>query len=58
MVRLCTSGSKRFHHPAVGELTLDYEVLHLPDGDGQRILAYTAAPGSASAAALGLLEPR
>lgn len=56
MVRLCTSGSKRFHHPVVGDLTLEYEVLHLPDGQGQRILAYTAAPGSASASALRLLD--
>lgn len=58
MVRLCTSGDKRFRHPVVGDLTLRYEVLHLPEGDGQRILAYSAAPGSAAAAAIALLEPR
>ncbi|WP_051297719.1 helix-turn-helix transcriptional regulator [Brevibacterium album] len=54
-VRLCTSGSKRFRHPEVGELELRYEVLHLPEGNGQRILTHTAEPGSASAAALRLL---
>jgi len=54
-VRLCTSGAKRFHHPDVGELTLDYEVLHLPEGNGQRILTHTAQPGSTSSAALRLL---
>lgn len=54
-VRLCTSGSKRLRHPEVGELELGYEVLHLPEGNGQRILTHTAEPGSASAAALRLL---
>ncbi|MBB5786298.1 helix-turn-helix transcriptional regulator [Jiangella mangrovi] len=54
-VRLCTSGTRLLHHPAVGDLDLDYEVLHLPDGDGQRILTHTARPGSSSQAALRLL---
>ena len=51
-VRLCTSGSKQLDHPVVGGLTLGYEVLHLPEGNGQRILTHTAAPGSPSFAAL------
>lgn len=55
-VRLCTSGTKRLRHPAVGDLEVGYEVLHLPEGDGQRILTHTAAPGSASLAALRLLD--
>lgn len=54
-VRLCTSGTKRFRHPEVGDLELAYEVLHLPEGNGQRILTHTAEPGSASLAALRLL---
>lgn len=54
-VRLCMSGSKRFRHPAIGELELGYEILHLPGNDGQRILTHTAAPDSASFAALRLL---
>ncbi|MBZ2196204.1 helix-turn-helix domain-containing protein [Occultella gossypii] len=54
-VRLCTSGTKRLHHPELGDLTLGYELLHLPEGNGQRILTHTAEPGSASSAALRLL---
>lgn len=54
-VRLCTSGVKRFRHPEVGHLELGYEVLHLPEGNGQRIITHTAEPGSASFAALRLL---
>lgn len=54
-VRLCTSGSKRFHRPEVGPMQLGYEVLHLPEGNGQRILTHTAAPGSTSSTALRLL---
>lgn len=55
-VRLCTSGTKRLHHPAVGDLELHYEVLHLPEGNGQRILTHTARHESPSAAALRLLS--
>lgn len=54
-VKLCTSGTKRFRHPEIGELTLRYEALHLPEGNGQRILTHTAEPHSSSAAALRLL---
>lgn len=51
-VRLCSSGTKRFRHPEVGALELGYEVLHLPEGNGQRILTHTAQPSSTSFAAL------
>lgn len=54
-VRLCTSGVKQLRHPIVGEMSVNYEVLHLPEGNGQRILTHTATPGSASHAALCLL---
>lgn len=54
-VRLCSSGTKFLHHPAVGELELHYEVLHLPDSNGQRLLTHTAPQGSSSADALNLL---
>ena len=51
----CTSGTKRFHHPELGELELGFEALELADTGGQRLLTYTAEPDSASAAALTLL---
>ncbi|EAP98356.1 putative DNA-binding protein [Janibacter sp. HTCC2649] len=57
-VKLCTSGTKAFHHPHVSDLDLDYEVLHLPEGNGQRLLTYTAPAGSASSAGLRLLASR
>ena len=47
-------GRKRLHHPAVGDLDLDYTILHVPDQD-QRIIIYSAAPGSPSAQAMRLL---
>lgn len=46
---------KRFHYPAVGELTLDYERLDLPGDPGQKMLFYSAEPASPSAEGLGLL---
>jgi transcriptional regulator with XRE-family HTH domain len=50
-----TFGSKKLHHPVVGELTVDYETLSLP-GDGQQTLfIYTTPPGSASRQAMDLL---
>lgn len=55
-VRLCSSGTKRLHHPQVGDLDLHYEALHLPDSNGQRLLTHTAPEGSASADALRLLD--
>lgn len=54
-VRRCTSHDREYHHPVVGNLTLSDELLTLPDDDGQRLVVFTAAPGSPSAAALGLL---
>jgi transcriptional regulator with XRE-family HTH domain len=50
-----THGTKRFHHPVVGGMTLAYEAL-TPTGDPDQTLGlYTAEPGSPSAHALGLL---
>ncbi|WP_425830209.1 helix-turn-helix domain-containing protein [Streptomyces fractus] len=48
-------GVKRMRHPLVGELTLAYETLHLPDDDGQFLSVYHAEPGTASAEGLRLL---
>ncbi|MGW5334290.1 helix-turn-helix transcriptional regulator [Streptomyces bauhiniae] len=47
--------AKTFHHPVVGPLTVNCDALHVPDRD-QRIILYTATPGSASEEALRLLS--
>jgi transcriptional regulator with XRE-family HTH domain len=57
-VHNCRSGRKRFHHPEVGDLELEFEILHLPDDTGHRVLTYTAIPGTPSDAALRLLANR
>jgi len=54
-VRFHRSGIKRFHHPAVGDLELNYEAMELPADPGLRILTYSAEPGSSSADGLQLL---
>ncbi|WP_017595275.1 helix-turn-helix domain-containing protein [Nocardiopsis potens] len=48
-------GTKRFHHPVVGDLTLAFETFHLPDDSAQSLFTYHAEPGSPSAEALRLL---
>ncbi|MFF4499134.1 helix-turn-helix transcriptional regulator [Streptomyces sp. NPDC001401] len=55
-VRTCTSGVKRLHHPLVGPMDLSFENLLIPGGSGQRLIAYTAEPGSPCEAALRLLS--
>ncbi|MDW5598313.1 helix-turn-helix transcriptional regulator [Conexibacter stalactiti] len=54
-VRTHRAGAKRLRHPLVGELDLTFEVLDLTADDDLSVLAYSAEPGSASAAALDLL---
>jgi transcriptional regulator with XRE-family HTH domain len=49
------TGVQPFHHPLVGDLTLDYNVLELPAEPGQVIVAYTAQPDSPAHDALTLL---
>jgi transcriptional regulator with XRE-family HTH domain len=51
-VRFHRSGTKRLHHPLVGDLTLAYESLALPADPGLSIVAYSAEPGSPSEVAL------
>ncbi|TDC10395.1 XRE family transcriptional regulator [Streptomyces sp. 8K308] len=46
---------KSFHHPLVGRITVNCDVLDIADRD-QRVVIYTAAPGSPSAEALRLLS--
>ena len=54
-VKFHRTGTKRFHHPVVGDLVLNFEALELAADPGQRINIYTAEPGSASHDALNLL---
>jgi len=54
-VKLHRTGAKVLHHPVVGDLNLDYEALELSGDSGQRILVYSAEPGSPSQEALDLL---
>ncbi|MFF3437549.1 helix-turn-helix transcriptional regulator [Streptosporangium sp. NPDC002721] len=49
-------GVKRFFHEAVGDMRLNYQTLHLPDGHGQSIVVYTADTGSPSEEKLRLLS--
>ncbi|MFF2747422.1 helix-turn-helix transcriptional regulator [Kitasatospora sp. NPDC058048] len=48
-------GRKRFHHPAVGEVALDYETFRAPGTAHHLLVVYTAAPGSRAEEALVLL---
>jgi transcriptional regulator with XRE-family HTH domain len=54
-VRQKTRGTKRYRHPAVGEVTVHYETLVLPDDPSQSLVTYTTEPGSPSETALKLL---
>ena len=54
-VRTHGAGTKRFHHPVVGDLTLAYEEFAITAEPGHILLVYTAEPGSPSAEGLRLL---
>jgi hypothetical protein len=54
-VRTHGAGTKRFHHPQVGELVLAYEELAVTAEPGTVLMVYTAEPGSPSAERLRLL---
>jgi transcriptional regulator with XRE-family HTH domain len=53
-VRFHRTGSKRLHHPVVGDLDLSYEAMELP-GEDLTLIAYTAEPGSPTHDGLNLL---
>ncbi|MCM0675294.1 helix-turn-helix transcriptional regulator [Micromonospora phytophila] len=50
-----TSGTKRYRHPLVGDLTLTYQALKLPEDPDQTLFIYSAAAGTAAHTALRLL---
>jgi transcriptional regulator with XRE-family HTH domain len=54
-VRLHRTGDKRIHHPEVGDLDLDYEMLALSADPGQKLLVYTAQADSPTRERLDLL---
>jgi transcriptional regulator with XRE-family HTH domain len=54
-VRLHQTGTKRFQHPVVGDLTLTFEMAELAADPGLNLLIFTAEPGSRSHEALNLL---
>ncbi|MFG2359965.1 helix-turn-helix transcriptional regulator [Streptomyces sp. NPDC048521] len=54
-VQAHTTGTKRLHHPLVGDLTLDYLVLAVEGDPEQTLTLYTPEPASPSAEALALL---
>ncbi|WP_371634247.1 hypothetical protein OG693_00180 [Streptomyces sp. NBC_01259] len=55
-VRHHGTGTKRFHHHAVGDLTLAYEGLEMAAEPGLTLTIYTAEPGSVSEEGLRLLS--
>jgi transcriptional regulator with XRE-family HTH domain len=54
-VAQCRSSVRGFRHPLVGALTLNEEPMEIVADRGQRIVLYTAEPGSASENGLKLL---
>jgi transcriptional regulator with XRE-family HTH domain len=55
-VRKIGDGRKLWRHPAVGEMTLSYEVLDINRTDGQRMVIYMAQPGTPDHDAMVLLD--
>jgi transcriptional regulator with XRE-family HTH domain len=50
------SGTKRFNHPSVGQLELQYETLYPGAAGDQALVIYTAEPGTPSQTSLRLLS--
>ncbi len=49
------SGSKRLHHPDVGDLEFDFEGMELPGTPGWTLYAYTTRPGSVTEERIAIL---
>ncbi len=54
-VRVHRTGTKKVHHPVVGDLDLTFEAMELTSEPGLQLLAFTAAPGSTNQEGLQLL---
>lgn len=55
-VRIHSTGTKRIHHPIVGDLTIGYEVLTVASAPGIGLTAYLTEPATPSADAMNLLR--
>jgi transcriptional regulator with XRE-family HTH domain len=51
----CTFGVKRFEHPIVGRVDVDYETFPVPGEPDQQLFVYSTQPASASNDALRIL---
>jgi transcriptional regulator with XRE-family HTH domain len=54
-VRLHQTGTKRFHHPVVGDVEVGYETMPIPADPGLVLTVYSPEPATPSADALSLL---
>lgn len=54
-VRLHRTGTKRFHHPVVGDLEVGYETMPITADPGLQLTVYSPEPGTPSADAMSLL---
>ncbi|MEV8527388.1 helix-turn-helix transcriptional regulator [Streptomyces sp. NPDC052000] len=54
-VRAKTASAKRFRHPLVGDLALNFETFSVNSAPGQHLVVYRAEPGSAAEQSLALL---
>jgi transcriptional regulator with XRE-family HTH domain len=50
-----TEGTKGYHHPVVGDLTVTYQAMSVAGEEDQALFVYTAADGTADETALRLL---
>lgn len=50
-----TTGTKAYHHPLVGDVTVNYQALNPSADPDQILIVYTTEPGSADETALRLL---
>jgi hypothetical protein len=55
-VRRAGAGDRAFQHPLVGTTTLAHETFDVNHADGQRLIAYVAAPGTPDHDAMVLLD--
>lgn len=54
-VRYHQTDRRRLHHPTVGDLELEYEVMEVSADSGLRLAVFSAEPGTRSAEAVDLL---